>query len=222
MRFVSWVVVYGPNYLSGLAWTAIIALAASVGAIVWGGVLLLIRLSGGRWTNLAVDTYVQLFRNTPVLLSIYLIYFGFPLIGVVWPAVICGGLALVLQNGAYISEIFRGSVKTIDPVQFDAAKSLGLSAWGTFRKVVLPQVLVYGLPSLGGQVILLLKDTSLLSAISVAELTMNAKLLTEQTGAAYEAFVVVAVLYLLLVVCLELTARFALRAVRWRPRHDAL
>lgn len=222
MRFVNWVVVYGPNYLSGLAWTTIIALAASVGAIVWGGVLLLIRLSGGRWTNLAVDTYVQLFRNTPVLLSIYLIYFGFPLIGVVWPAVICGGLALVLQNGAYISEIFRGSVKTIDLVQFDAAKSLGLSAWGTFRRVVLPQVLVYGLPSLGGQVILLLKDTSLLSAISVAELTMNAKLLTEQTGAAYEAFVVVAVLYLLLVVCLELTARFALRAVRWRPRHDAL
>jgi len=222
MRFVNWVVVYGPNYLSGLAWTTIIALAASVGAIVWGGVLLLIRLSGGRWTNLAVDSYVQLFRNTPVLLSIYLIYFGFPLIGVVWPAVICGGLALVLQNGAYISEIFRGSVKTIDLVQFDAAKSLGLSAWGTFRRVVLPQVLVYGLPSLGGQVILLLKDTSLLSAISVAELTMNAKLLTEQTGAAYEAFVVVAVLYLLLVVCLELTARFALRAVRWRPRHDAL
>src|SRR6266849_686482 len=150
MRFVNWVVVYGPNYLSGLAWTAVIALAASVGAIVWGGVLLLIRLSGGRWTNLAVDTYVQLFRNTPVLLSIYLIYFGFPLIGVVWPAVICGGLALVLQNGAYISEIFRGSVKAIDLVQFDAAKSLGLSGWGTFRKVVLPQVLVYGLPSAGG------------------------------------------------------------------------
>lgn len=222
MRFVNWVVVYGPNYLSGLAWTAIIAFAASVAAIVWGGLLLLIRLSGGRWASIAVDTYVQLFRNTPVLLPIYLIYFGFPLIGLVWPAVVCGGLALVLQNGAYISEIFRGSVKTIDLVQFDAAKSLGLSAWETFRKVVLPQVLVYGLPSLGGQVILLLKDTSLLSAISVAELTMNAKLLTEQTGAAYEAFVVVAVLYLLLVVCLELAARFALRAVRWRPRHDAL
>jgi His/Glu/Gln/Arg/opine family amino acid ABC transporter permease subunit len=222
VRFVNWVVVYGPNYLSGLAWTAIIAFVASLGAIVWGGVLLLIRLSGRRWANLAVETYVQLFRNTPVLLSIYLIYFGFPLIGVVWPAVICGGLALVLQNGAYISEIFRGSVKAIDLVQFDAAKSLGLSAWGTFRKVVLPQVLVYGLPSLGGQMILLLKDTSLLSAISVAELTMNAKLLTEQTGAAYEAFVVVAALYLLLVVCLEVAARSAMRAVRWRPRHDAL
>ena len=222
MRFLNWLAAYGPSYLSGLGWTALIALWASLGAIVWGNVLLLIRLSGRRWANLAVEGYVQLFRNTPVLLSIYLIYFGFPLIGVVWPAVICGGLALVLQNGAYISEILRGSVKAIDLVQFDAAKSLGLSAWGTFRKVVLPQVLVYALPSLGNQVILLLKDTSLLSAISVSELTMNAKLLTEQTGAAYEAFVVVAVLYLLLVVVLELAARSALRAVRWRPRHDAL
>lgn len=222
MRFLNWLAAYGPSYLSGLGWTALIALWASVGAIVWGSVLLLIRLSGRRWVNLAVEGYVQLFRNTPVLLSIYLIYFGFPLIGVVWPAVICGGLALVLQNGAYISEILRGGVKAIDLVQFDAAKSLGLSGWGTFRKVVLPQVLVYALPSLGNQVILLVKDTSLLSAISVAELTMNAKLLTEQTGAAYEAFVVVAVLYLLLVVVLELAARSALRAVRWRPRHDAL
>ncbi len=222
MRFLNWLAAYGPSYLSGLGWTALIALWASVGAIVWGSVLLLIRLSGRRWVNLAVEGYVQLFRNTPVLLSIYLIYFGFPLIGVVWPAVICGGLALVLQNGAYISEILRGGVKAIDLVQFDAAKSLGLSGWGTFRRVVLPQVLVYALPSLGNQVILLLKDTSLLSAISVAELTMNAKLLTEQTGAAYEAFVVVAVLYLLLVVVLELAARSALRAVRWRPRHDAL
>jgi len=222
VRFLNWLAAYGPSYLSGLGWTALIALWASVGAIVWGSVLLLIRLSGRRWVNLAVEGYVQLFRNTPVLLSIYLIYFGFPLIGVVWPAVICGGLALVLQNGAYISEILRGGVKAIDLVQFDAAKSLGLSGWGTFRRVVLPQVLVYALPSLGNQVILLLKDTSLLSAISVAELTMNAKLLTEQTGAAYEAFVVVAVLYLLLVVVLELAARSALRAVRWRPRHDAL
>jgi polar amino acid transport system permease protein len=130
-----------------------------------------------------VDGYVQLFRNTPVLLWIYFIYFGFPLIGLTWPALVCGGLALVLQNGAYVSEILRGSLKAVDRVQFDAAKSIGLSSWQTFLKVILPQVLVFSIPSLGNQVVLLLKDTSLLSAISVAELTMQAKLLTEQTGA---------------------------------------
>jgi polar amino acid transport system permease protein len=215
VRFTSWLATYGPSYLDGLAWTALTALAASFGAILWGCALLLTRLAGGRWGARAVDAYVQVFRNTPVLLPIYLIYFGFPLIGLPWPAVVCGGLALVLQNGAYVSEILRGSFKAIDRVQFDAARSIGLSPWNTFRKVVLPQVLVYSIPSLGNQVILLLKDTSLLSAISVTELTMQAKLLTERTGAAYEAFLVVALLYLVLVFGAEVTFRTAHRAVRW-------
>lgn len=215
MSYARWFAIYGPSYLNALGWTALMAVLASLGAIVWGCTLLLIRVTGGRWGERGVDPYVQAFRNTPVLLPIYLIYFGFPLIGLPWPAVICGGLALVLQNGAYVSEILRGSLKAIDRVQFDAAKSLGLGPWHTFRKVTLPQVLVYSIPSLGNQVVLLLKDTSLLSAITVTELTMQAKLLTEQTGAAYEAFMVVAILYLVLVSGTEVLFRAAHRAVRW-------
>lgn len=216
MGFARWAAIYGPTYATGLAWTAATALAAAGGAIAWGCVLLLIRLSAGRWGALGVDGYVQLFRNTPVLLPIYLIYFAFPMIGLPWPAVVCGALALILQNGAYISEILRGSVNAIDRVQFDAARSLGLAPWNTFRKIVLPQVLVYSIPALGNQTVLLLKDTSLLSAISITELTMQAKLLTEQTGAAYEAFLVVALLYLLLVSGTEVVFRASHRAVRWR------
>lgn len=215
MSFTRWVAIYGPTYATALVWTAITALAAACGAIVWGCVLLLIRLSGGRWGARIVDGYVQLFRNTPVLLPIYLIYFAFPLIGLPWPAVVCGTLALILQNGAYVSEILRGSVNAIDRVQFDAARSIGLAPWSTFRKIVLPQVLVYSIPALGNQIVLLLKDTSLLSAISITELTMQAKLLTEQTGAAYEAFIVVAVLYLVLVSGTEVAFRVTHRAVRW-------
>lgn len=211
-----WFAIYGPTYLNALGWTALTALLASVGATVWGCTLFLVRLAGGKWGAGTVDAYVQALRNIPVLLPIYLIYFGLPLIGLPWPAVACGGLALVLQNGAYVSEILRGSFKAIDRVQFDAARSLGLSPWHTFRKITLPQVLVYSIPSLGNQVVLLLKDTSLLSAISVTELTMQAKLLTEQTGAAYEAFIVVAVLYLVLVSGTEAVFAMAGRAVRWR------
>ena len=216
MNFARWVTIYGPTYLTGLGWTAVTAVGAAVGALLWGCMLLLIRLSAGRWGARSVDAYVQLFRNTPVLLPIYLIYFAFPMIGLPWPAVVCGGLALILQNGAYISEILRGSVNAIDRVQFDAARSIGLAPWITFRKVVLPQVLVYSIPALGNQTVLLLKDTSLLSAISITELTMQAKLLTEQTGAAYEAFIVVALLYLLLVSGTEVLFRVTHRAVRWR------
>ncbi len=216
MLQLNWFRTYGATYLDALGWTAVTALAASAGALVWGCALFLLRLTGGRWGARGVDAYVQAFRNTPVLLPIYLIYFGFPLIGLPWPAVVCGGLALVLQNGAYISEILRGSYQAIDRVQFDAAKSIGLGPWHTFRKITLPQVLVYSIPSLGNQVVLLLKDTSLLSAISVTELTMQAKLLTEQTGAAYEAFIVVAALYLVLVSGTEVFFRVAHRTVRWR------
>jgi His/Glu/Gln/Arg/opine family amino acid ABC transporter permease subunit len=215
VRYVNWLTAYGPTYLNALGWTALTAVLASLGAIVLGCALLLIRLTAGRWGTRAVDGYVQVFRNTPVLLPIYLIYFGFPLIGLPWPAVVCGGLALVLQNGAYVSEILRGSFRAIDRVQFDAARSIGLGPWHTFRKITLPQVLVYSIPSLGNQVVLLLKDTSLLSAITVTELTMQAKLLTERTGAAYEAFVVVAVLYLVLVSATEVFFRAAHRSVRW-------
>ncbi len=216
LKFWTWLQAYGAGYVDSLEWTALVALASAVGAILWGCALLGIRLSAGRWGQRLVDAYVQLFRNTPVLISIYLIYFGFPLIGLAWPAVVCGGLALVLQNGAYVSEILRGSYKAIASVQFDAAKSIGLSAWHTFRKVTLPQVLVYSIPALGNQVVLLLKDTSLLSAIAVGELTMQAKLLTEETGAAYEAFIVVAVLYLALVAVSETAFRVAYGRVRWR------
>jgi len=215
VNFARWVAIYGPTYLTGLGWTAVTAVGAACGALIWGCALLLIRLSAGRWGARGVDAYVQLFRNTPVLLPIYLIYFAFPMIGLPWPAVVCGGLALILQNGAYTSEILRGSVNAIDRVQFDAARSIGLAPWSTFRKVVLPQVLVYSIPALGNQTVLLLKDTSLLSAISITELTMQAKLLTEQTGAAYEAFIVVALLYLLLVSVTEVLFRVTHRVVRW-------
>jgi His/Glu/Gln/Arg/opine family amino acid ABC transporter permease subunit len=216
LKFWTWLRIYGPGYVEGLQWTAAVAVVASAAALVWGCALLALRLGAGGWGARGVTAYVQLFRNTPVLVAIYLIYFGFPLVGLTWPAVVCGGLALVLQNGAYVSEILRGGYAAIDRVQFDAARSLGLSAWNTFRKVTLPQVLVHSLPALGNQVVLLLKDTSLLSAVAVTELTMQAKLLTEQTGAAYEAFLVVAALYLGLVAASEVAFRAASRAVRWR------
>ena len=212
----TWVTTYGSTYLDALGWTLLAGLLASAGSMFWGCVLFLIRLMGGRAVARGVGGYVQVFRNTPVLLPIYLIYFGFPLVGLPWPALACGALALVLQNGAYVSEILRGSFRAIDRVQFDAARSVGLSPWLTFRKITLPQVLVHSIPSLGNQVVVLIKDTSLLSAIAVTELTMQAKLLTERTGAAYEAFMVVAALYLVLVFATEALFRTAHRAVRWR------
>ena len=216
MTFLNWFAMHGPSYLDGLAQTAFIALWASLGALLLGIALTLLRLAGGRFGAAFVGGYVQLLRNIPVLLPIYLIYFGLPTLGLFWSAVVCGGIALVMQNAAFITEIFRGSIKAIDRVQFEAARSLGLSPWATFRRVTLPQLLVYSLPALGNQAVLLLKDTSLLSVITVAELTMQAKVLTERTASPYQAFMVAAILYLVLVAVSELLFSTARRAVRWR------
>jgi His/Glu/Gln/Arg/opine family amino acid ABC transporter permease subunit len=193
-----------------------IAIGVGGGAIVWGALLVLFRLTAGRWGSVIVDAYVQLLRNVPSLLVIYLFYFGAALVGLYWPAVLCGGIALILQDGAYVSEIFRGSLKAIDRVQVDAARSLGLSPWRAFRKVTLPQLLVYSIPALGNHVILMTQNTSLLSAIAVNELTMQAKRLTERTAAVYQAFLAAALLYLVLVSAVALLFRVAHRSVRWR------
>jgi His/Glu/Gln/Arg/opine family amino acid ABC transporter permease subunit len=215
-QYRAWIDAYGVAFLEAAAWTLAVALASFICALIWGALLFFARLRGGIWADRIVDGYVQLLRNIPVLLPIYLIYFGFPLAGLLWPAAICGGIALVLQNGAYICEIFRGAYKAIDRVQHDAARSLGLLPWMAFRKVTLPQILVHSIPALGNQAVLLLKDTSLLSAIAVVELTMQAKVLTERTGAAYAPFVVAAIFYLVMVSIIELLARTAHRSVRWK------
>jgi len=215
-QYRAWLDAYAQAYLAAAGWTLAIAVLAFLSSLLWGALLFFLRLSAGVWAERLVDVYVQLLRNTPVLLPIYLIYFGFPLIGLLWPAAICGGMALVLQNGAYICEIFRGAYKAIDRVQHDAAKSLGLMPWMAFRKVTLPQLLVHSIPALGNQAVLLLKDTSLLSAITVVELTMQAKVLTERTGAAYAPFLLAAAFYLSLVALIEFGTRLAHRSVQWR------
>lgn len=215
-QYRAWVEAYGVAFVEAAAWTLAVAVASFICALIWGALLFFARLRGGIWADRIVDGYVQVLRNIPVLLPIYLIYFGFPLAGLLWPAAICGGIALVLQNGAYICEIFRGAYKAIERVQHDAARSLGLLPWMAFRKVTLPQILVHSIPALGNQAVLLLKDTSLLSAITVVELTMQAKVLTERTGAAYAPFVVAAIFYLVMVSIIELLARTAHRSVRWK------
>lgn len=214
--FFRWLLSYGPEFAQATAWTVGTALAAAVGSYLGGGLLFFLSWASGPIGQNLVGGYVQLLRNTPVLLPIYLLYFGLPLIGLPWPAVVCGTLAIILQSSAFVSEILRGSFKSIDRIQLDAARSLGLSRWATFRRALLPQVLTHSLPALGSQTVMLMKDTSLLSAITVFDLVMNAKLLTESSGLPYSPFLVTAAIYLLLVWLIDTGFLVAQRSVKWR------
>ncbi|WP_448090673.1 amino acid ABC transporter permease [Pseudomonas azerbaijanoccidentalis] len=198
-------------------WTTLtLGAISALGAAIWGAIIfsgsnsrspLLKKIAGG---------YVQIFRNIPVLLPVYLVYFGFPMLGIYWSAAICGCLALILQQGAYVSEILRGGAKSIDKNMYEAARTIGLSRWKTFRLITIPLVVANSLPALGNQTVLLVKDTSLFSAISVLDLMAQSKLLVESAGTVYMPFIVAGVLYLIVASMIDIAFRLIARTVRWR------
>jgi len=185
-------------FLEGALVTVELALAAIAIVIVWGLVVAVARLSRVRGLAPLAGGYIQLMRNTPLLVQIYFIYFGFAMAGFGLSGFASGLLALCLQNGAYAAEIYRGGLQSLSVKQIEGGRALGMTPWLTFRIVVLPQAVARVVPPLGNQFVLILKDTSIVSAIAVGELTHVGKLLSERTAATYEIFFVLAAFYLVM------------------------
>jgi polar amino acid transport system permease protein len=187
-----------PLFWKGLVVTVELSLLAIGVALVWGLVVAFARMSS-RWAlRTAAAAYIELVRDTPVLVQMYFIYFGFAMAGFGLTGFVSGLLALSLQNGGYIAEIYRAGIESVSVKQVEGGKALGMSYWDVMSLVVLPQALVRVIPPLANQFIVVIKDTSLVSAIAVAELTQIGKLLTERTAASYEVFLTIAVIYLIM------------------------
>jgi len=159
-----------PAMLLGVRFTVLF----TVGALFFGFILALVlaalRLTRSRVVSALARGYVSAIRGTPLLVQIYLIYYGLPNVGITLEPVPAGILALSLNVGAYLSEALRGALEGVDRGQWDASRSLGVS-WGqTLRFIVLPQAFRVALPSIGNSAIGLVKDTSLVSVITVTEL----------------------------------------------------
>jgi His/Glu/Gln/Arg/opine family amino acid ABC transporter permease subunit len=189
---------YLPVFLEGALVTVELALSAIAIVVVWGLVVAAARLSRLRGLALLAGGYIQLMRNTPLLVQIYFIYFGFAMAGFTLSGFASGLLALCLQNGAYAAEIYRGGLQSLSIKQIEAGRALGMTPWLAFRIVVLPQAIARVVPALGNQFVLILKDTSIVSAIAVGELMHVGKLLSERTAATYEIFFVLAAFYLVM------------------------
>jgi polar amino acid transport system permease protein len=187
-----------PLFWKGLVVTVELSLLAIGVALVWGLVVAFARMSS-RWAlRTAAAAYIELVRDTPVLVQMYFIYFGFAMAGFGLTGFVSGLLALSLQNGGYIAEIYRAGIESVSLKQVEGGKALGMSYWDVMSLVILPQALVRVIPPLANQFIVVIKDTSLVSAIAVAELTQIGKLLTERTAASYEVFLTIAVIYLIM------------------------
>jgi His/Glu/Gln/Arg/opine family amino acid ABC transporter permease subunit len=200
-----------PKLLEGFTVTLRVGLASMALALVLSVLLLGPRLSKSRLIRLPTEAYIELMRNTPLLLQIYLIYFGLPLLGFFPSEFVCGVVGIALQHAAFLVEILRGGIESISQRQWEAARAIGMRRLAAVRYVILPQTFLRVLGPLGNQLIILVKDTSLVSAIGVMELTMVGKVSIERSAVSIEIFVAIAVFYLVLTSVLGGALRIAER-----------
>lgn len=170
-----------------------------------GGTLIgTVRLSQFKIVRLLTRAYIEFFRGTPLLVQIYWIYFGFPALfkaaglDFSFDREFAGVLALSLNAAAYIAEIVRGGIQSIDRGQWEAASSMGLNSIQTLRYIVLPQALRRMIPPLGNEFITLLKDTSLVSVISLEELLRRGELIVAVNFRAFEIYTAIGLIYLVM------------------------
>ena len=195
-----------PRLTDGILVTLEVSALALIWSIVWSLVLLPLRMSSVAGVAQVTRGYVELVRNTPLLLQMYLLYFGLPLLSLPLSAMATGVLAIGLQHGAYLVEIYRAAIRSISRDQHDAARALGLRQFTAFRLIIFPQALMRVLAPLTNQSIVLVKDTTLVSAITVMDLTLVGKMIAERSAAS-DAFIVVAAFYLALTSILGLLHR---------------
>ncbi|MEZ9834736.1 amino acid ABC transporter permease [Vibrio breoganii] len=191
--------------LEGLLVTIQISLISLVATLAIGLVTALLRNSNSIVGRTVATGYVELIRNTPLLVQIYLLYFVFgPVIGL--DRFSTAVLALALFQGAYTAEIFRAGLNSIERGQFEAARSLGLSKTYTFWDVILPQVIQRTLPPLTNEVISLIKNSSIVSVMAVFDLTTEARNIVSETAMPFEIWFSVAIIYLALTLSLSAIA----------------
>lgn len=151
-----------------------------------------------------VGFYTWIIRGTPMLLQIFIIYFGLPSIGIEMQPMTAGILALSINCGAYMTEIIRGGIQSIDKGQFEAAKTLGLTYSQTMLHIIIPQTMRIILPSIGNEFITINKDTSIVSTITLVELMRNAQVIASSTFRAMDAYLLAGIFYLMMTTVLTL------------------
>lgn len=197
-----------PFLLAGIPYTLLISFVGLAFGFVIGIIFGLMRLSPSRWVSWPAVTYIEIFRGTPVLVQVLFIFYGLPqLLGGPIDAISAGIAAIAVNSGAYISEVVRGGVQSIERGQREAGLSLGLSKVQTFRYVIWPQGFRRMIPALGNQGIISIKDTSLFAVIGVGELVRQGQIYIATTFRALEVYLMVALLYLAITLSLSLALR---------------
>ena len=148
-----------------------------------------------RWL---MATYIYVLRGTPLMIQLFLIYFGLPALGINLEAFTAGIIGIGINSSGYVGEIVRGGIEGVAQGQWEASKMLGLSYWQTLKIIVLPQAIRHMLPAIGNEFVTLIKESSLLSVLAISDLTMVGQQVRSVTYASFETFIFVALVYLFL------------------------
>ena len=181
--------------LDGLLWTVVLSALAFVLGGIAGFFVMLARISRFRWLRRTALVYIQIVQGTPLLIQMFLLYFGLGVFGISVPPLVAAGLGMMVYSSSYLGEIWRGAVESIAKTQFEAAECLGLTRWQALRDVILPQALKIATPPTVGFLVQLVKNTSLASVVGFLELTRAAQVINNSLFQPFLVFGVAALFY---------------------------
>lgn len=187
-----------PYLLGAVKWTVLISLAGMAFAVVLGVGICAMRVSRNPFLQRAAALYISFFRGVPLLVQLLMFFYLLPRIGLNLPAILAAILAAGLCSAAYTAEILRGSLQSIPIGQIEAANAVGISPLSLWRRILIPQALRLGLPSLINELILLVKVSSLASVVGIGELTRTAQIITSETYRPLEIYITTAAIYLVI------------------------
>ena len=186
---------YGPQLFLGFLMTIKIVISAIILGIPFGLVLALGQRSRLKLVRVLSASFIEIFRNTPFIIQVFMFFYVLPFYGFHLPAAYVGIVALAAFGSAYFAEVIRGGINAVAKGQLESARATGMSDWQAMRYVVLPQTLPIILPAMTNQTLSLVKESAVLSTITVGELTMAAVKVQGETFRPFEAFIMIAMMY---------------------------
>lgn len=198
-----------PSLLKGLGKTLLYTLMSLFFAFIIGLIFAFMKVGRNKILRGIATVFVDIFRGIPLIVLAFFIYFGIPqAFGFTMPLFLAAILTLSLNAGAYVTEIIRGGIQSIDRGQMEAARSLGLPYRKAMMKIVIPQAIRVMIPSFINQMVITLKDTSILSVIGLVELTQSGKIIIARTFASFDIWLTVAAMYLIVIITLTRIADY--------------
>jgi len=185
-------------FMDGAKFTILASVLSVFFGAMLGTIVGILRVTQVKPVKMLAACYIYIIRGTPALIQLFFIYFGLPAIGINLSAMASGVIGLSMNSAGYVGEIVRGGIEAIPAGQWEAGKVLGMSYAKSMRHIVLPQALRNMLPAFGNEFVTLIKESSLLSTLAIAELTMVGQQVRSVTYASFETFIIVGAIYLVM------------------------